>query len=205
MAKSSTHRTETATMGTQSFKGAARRSSEARRLTPPSSGRRPASFAVWPPPLMSNVRHRQPMPSYAWSCHVCARRNEPGAIVCSHCGFPAAASGAEIEEARARLAGPVCGKRRPVAPDSVGAIRRQLAPLPLAGKVLAILLGISALACYVTYQISASLSVIALSLVGGFASLVLLCWLVISGQQTAERASQMSSPPSPRTSSSGDA
>ena len=28
-------------------------------LTPPSSGRRPASFAVWPPPLMSNVRQHE--------------------------------------------------------------------------------------------------------------------------------------------------
>src|SRR5664279_841316 len=30
--------------------------SERRHLTPPSSGRRPDSFAAWPPPLMSNVR-----------------------------------------------------------------------------------------------------------------------------------------------------
>ena len=145
------------------------------------------------------------MPSYAWSCHVCARRNEPGAIVSSKCGFPAAASGSEIEVARARIAEPVGAKRRPVAPDSVGTIRRQLAPLPLAERVLAILLGIAAFACYITYQFSGSLSVIALSMIGLFASLLLLVWLVGSGQDAAQRASQASSPEASPSPGGGDA
>ena len=38
------------------YDAASAKASARLRLTPPSSGRRPASFAVWPPPLMSNVR-----------------------------------------------------------------------------------------------------------------------------------------------------
>ena len=39
------------------------------------------------------------MPDYAWICHSCKASNRPGLENCSACGFPAVATGAEIEEA----------------------------------------------------------------------------------------------------------
>jgi hypothetical protein len=41
------------------------------------------------------------MPSYSWTCHVCDHENQPNMEYCTSCGFPAVASGAEIESARA--------------------------------------------------------------------------------------------------------
>jgi len=37
---------------------------------------------------------------YRWRCFACDGPNEPLAILCSSCGFPARASGAEIDKAR---------------------------------------------------------------------------------------------------------
>lgn len=41
------------------------------------------------------------MPSYSWTCGVCDHGNPPNIESCESCGFPAHASGAEIERARA--------------------------------------------------------------------------------------------------------
>lgn len=44
---------------------------------------------------MSNVRPN--MQSYRWVCHVCEATNAPESVNCTKCGFPANASGAEID------------------------------------------------------------------------------------------------------------
>ncbi|MBX3646148.1 MAG: hypothetical protein KF766_00555 [Rhodocyclaceae bacterium] len=41
------------------------------------------------------------MPSYSWTCRVCDHENNPNTESCDSCGFPALASGAEIEIAKA--------------------------------------------------------------------------------------------------------
>jgi hypothetical protein len=38
---------------------------------------------------------------YAWQCLICSASNDAGARACSHCGFPARATGREIAAARA--------------------------------------------------------------------------------------------------------
>ena len=38
-------------------------------------------------------------PVYRWRCHKCELVNEPDLTHCTHCGFPAVASAAEIAEA----------------------------------------------------------------------------------------------------------
>jgi len=43
------------------------------------------------------------MPSYRWVCHVCEVANAPESVICAKCGFPANASGAEIEAALKNL------------------------------------------------------------------------------------------------------
>lgn len=42
------------------------------------------------------------MPNYAWNCHLCSKTNAPNTEACSECGFPASATGREIEKARLR-------------------------------------------------------------------------------------------------------
>jgi hypothetical protein len=39
------------------------------------------------------------MAGYAWVCHSCKAVNSPGENACRNCGFPAVATGSEIEEA----------------------------------------------------------------------------------------------------------
>ena len=39
------------------------------------------------------------MPTYHWTCHVCKASNAPGISICQACGFPAVASGRDIEAA----------------------------------------------------------------------------------------------------------
>jgi hypothetical protein len=39
------------------------------------------------------------MAGYAWVCHSCKAVNSPGNNACRNCGFPAVATGREIEEA----------------------------------------------------------------------------------------------------------
>jgi ribosomal protein L37E len=39
-------------------------------------------------------------PPYRWVCHSCGSSNEPHTNKCSSCGFPAVASGAELERSR---------------------------------------------------------------------------------------------------------
>ena len=39
-------------------------------------------------------------PSYRWTCHKCDRVNNPGAPLCSSCGFPAVATACEIAKAK---------------------------------------------------------------------------------------------------------
>lgn len=39
------------------------------------------------------------MPDYSWVCHSCKSSNGAGTQVCQACGFPAEATGAEIQEA----------------------------------------------------------------------------------------------------------
>lgn len=40
---------------------------------------------------------------YRWSCFACDKPNEPSASSCAWCGFPARATGAEIDKARAAV------------------------------------------------------------------------------------------------------
>jgi hypothetical protein len=79
---------------------------------------------------------------YAWQCFICPAANPPDATVCQSCGFPARASGIQIEAAReARKQGsnkPVLIKQT----STVDSIANALAPLPAWRKVLAILGGI---------------------------------------------------------------
>jgi hypothetical protein len=39
-------------------------------------------------------------PSYEWICHKCEQINKPRLLECSHCGFPAIASPAEVARAK---------------------------------------------------------------------------------------------------------
>ncbi|MGE5492255.1 MAG: hypothetical protein ACM31P_13310 [Actinomycetota bacterium] len=39
------------------------------------------------------------MPDYTWICHSCKATDQPGEEICRRCGFPAVATGSEIDEA----------------------------------------------------------------------------------------------------------
>lgn len=39
------------------------------------------------------------MPDYTWVCHSCKATNQPDEEICRRCGFPAVATGSEIDEA----------------------------------------------------------------------------------------------------------
>jgi hypothetical protein len=73
------------------------------------------------------------MPRYAWVCHSCHATNPAASEACSSCGFPAVASLADIEEAKA-------GVKRPprLSRKEWEAIRRaEIAALPFWKKPLA--------------------------------------------------------------------
>lgn len=78
------------------------------------------------------------MHDYAWVCHSCKAVNDPGDIACRACGFPAEATGGQIQEA-------VTGIKQPP-PLSRKELRRQqraqLAALPLWKKPFAYFLRI---------------------------------------------------------------
>ncbi|MDR2838004.1 MAG: hypothetical protein LBV49_05470 [Azonexus sp.] len=73
------------------------------------------------------------MPNYAWICYTCKAVNDPSDIACRTCGFPAEATGKQIEEA-------VTGIKQPPSQSSKE-LRRQrqaeLAALPAWKKPLA--------------------------------------------------------------------
>jgi hypothetical protein len=76
------------------------------------------------------------MPDYSWVCHSCKTSNSAGLEVCRECGFPAEATGAEIEEA-------ITGVKRQPLPSRKELQRErraEMAALPLWKKPIAYLI-----------------------------------------------------------------
>jgi hypothetical protein len=73
------------------------------------------------------------MPDYTWRCHSCKTPNEPGEESCRQCGFPAVATGFEVDEA-------VTGVKRQPALSGKALLRQrrvEIAALPAWKKPLA--------------------------------------------------------------------
>ena len=87
------------------------------------------------------VRQRRPAP-YAWQCFACEASNSPGADLCAACGFPARATGRQIEAARASRA--TAARPRIVLADrsAIDSLIEALSPLPMWRKVLVIIGGL---------------------------------------------------------------
>jgi hypothetical protein len=103
------------------------------------------------------------MPAYSWRCFVCESVNEAGIATCSCCGFPARATGSEIEHARKVRAGSAHSHSQP-APDFTRSIQAALAPLPLYRKIPAVIGGLLAFAGVVWFKITFSWAGIGMSL-----------------------------------------
>lgn len=73
------------------------------------------------------------MGDYAWVCHSCKAVNAPGELACRACGFPAVATGAQIEEAVTGIKQPPRLNRKELQRQR----RAELAGLPLHKKPFA--------------------------------------------------------------------
>lgn len=82
------------------------------------------------------------MSPYAWQCFACETSNPATASLCSACGFPARATGRQIDEARATrttaAAKPIVQQER----SASYAIAQALAPLPPWRQTLAVIGGL---------------------------------------------------------------
>ena len=67
------------------------------------------------------------MPDYSWVCHSCKNSNPPATQVCQTCGFPAVASGAEIQEAITGIKNPPRQSRK----EFLSARQEEIAALQL--------------------------------------------------------------------------
>lgn len=116
------------------------------------------------------------MPDYVWVCHSCKHSNPPGALHCQACGFPAEATGAEIEEH-------ITGRKRPPrqsGKEFLKARREEMAALPFWKKSFAYLLRAVQLLGSITVWmgiVEFSLPGIALGIVAVAASEVGYQWL----------------------------
>ena len=78
---------------------------------------------------------------YVWRCFVCGEANQPAALTCATCGFPARASGRQIEAARAarNQDKAVLVQRVKIEEKStIGLVSDALSPLPIWRRVVAI-------------------------------------------------------------------
>ncbi|MBC5783052.1 hypothetical protein H8N03_08870 [Ramlibacter sp. USB13] len=91
---------------------------------------------------------------YRWRCFVCDKPNAASATSCASCGFPARASGAEIERARAAWRGGQGLRFADIAPSAAIAPSRE----KWSGWRMALAIGGAALLAISAYGWSGSLS-----------------------------------------------
>lgn len=110
---------------------------------------------------------------------MCDSANEAGTATCSGCGFPAGATGGQIEHARGVGAGHSNSGVQP-APDFAANIQAALAPLPPHRKLLAVIGGALAFVGIVWFKVTFSWSGLAFSALATGAGVLLLA-LAYSG------------------------
>jgi ribosomal protein L37E len=74
---------------------------------------------------------------YAWRCHICDRSNEAEVTACTSCGFPARATGKQIEVAKAAPGTPTDLHKSADGPSKIS-ILEVLGPLSVWRKVVAV-------------------------------------------------------------------
>jgi hypothetical protein len=104
--------------------------------------------------------------------------------MCSACGFPAGATGAQIEQARAVRAGVTKSRAQP-APDFIESVHSALAPLPPHRKVVAVIGGVLTFAGMAWFKGTFSWSGLAWSALTVVAGVLLLA-LAYSGTANEE-------------------
>jgi hypothetical protein len=97
------------------------------------------------------------IPQYSWRCFVCDSANEAGAAACSACGFPAGATGAQIEQARAVRSG-VTKVHAPPVPSFMESVHAALAPLPPHRRAVAVIGGVLTLVGIAWFKVTFSWS-----------------------------------------------
>jgi hypothetical protein len=102
--------------------------------------------------------------SYAWQCFICEASNQATAALCSACGFPARATGKQIDAARAAgtttAAKPIELQER----SAIDSIAQVLAPLPMCRQALAVIGGLLGIGGAVWLKLTWSFTGIAWSL-----------------------------------------
>jgi ribosomal protein L37E len=111
---------------------------------------------------------------YAWQCFACEASNPPGTDPCSSCGFPARATGRQIDAARAAkttaAAKPIVLQKR----SAFAAIADALSPLPMWRQVLAAIGGLLAVGGALWLKLTMSFPGIASSLGATILGIVLM-------------------------------
>lgn len=124
------------------------------------------------------------MPDFTWICHSCKESNSPGTQVCRNCGFPAAATAAEIEE----FATGIKRRSRRGRKEILKARREEIAVLPSWKKPFAYVLRtiqfVSAVIFWI-YVFTLSLQGVALSV--AVAIVAELLFQLLKGNRTSER------------------
>jgi hypothetical protein len=105
-----------------------------------------------------------PERSYAWQCFACEGANPPHIDHCTSCGFPARATGRQIDAARAAgtttAAKPIELQER----SAIDSIAQVLAPLPMCRQALAVIGGLLGIGGAVWLKLTWSFTGIAWSL-----------------------------------------
>jgi len=119
------------------------------------------------------------MPGYTWVCHSCKETNGPGSQACQACGFPAAATAAEIEAAATGIKRPP----RPSRKELLRARREEIAALPFWKKPFAYVLRTVQLVGAVIFWVAAfSLSIRGVALGVALALIAELIFQLLKGK-----------------------